>query len=479
MSMDNQKRWTTVTLMFSFMIPLLVGCVTHRKNVSKPENLDVPKDFSDTGTASVPDRWWRTLGDTRLNRFIQTALNENFELRSAWSRLRRAEAVVQRASSPLYPQVDGVGTAEVSRTDAVDDQFEDFEQESLRLGLNAEYEIDLWGRIESDVEAEQFRARATFHDYQSTALSLSAEIARTWYRLIEQKRQIEVLNDQIETNERVYELIKIRFGRGQVRSADLLRQEQLLESTREQKITVQSRVQTLEHQLSVLLGQSPVQSPDYSFDRLPELPPRPKTGVPVQLIRRRPDVRSAFDQLKAADREVASAIAEQYPRLNLTASLSSTQDDERDLFRDWARSFAADLTAPLIDANQREAEVDRTQALKRQRLNEYGDAVLTAFREVEDALIQEKKQAERIKRLERQLELANQTVQRLRVEYLNGNSPYIDVLESLTEQQQLRRDLLEARLIRVEDRVNLYRALAGGFDTGRNPKQISDRKSEY
>lgn len=451
------------SILFVFVCLLalpLLGCAARSPEQQSPVAESAPA-FSDSGSDTVPAKWWQTFGDTQLNQLVDTALEQNFTLKTAWSRLRQARAVVDREEASLFPSLDGTASGEISRTDNTDN-------ERLSLGLTAEYEVDLWGRIQSSVQAERYRARATLADYRTAAISLSAEVTRTWYQLLEQKQQLDLLNQQIKTNRSVYELLKTRFERGQIQSADLLRQQQLMESTREQKITVESRIRVLEHQLAVLLGQNPQSGLAYRPDTMPKLPPLPRTGLPAELIRRRPDVRSAYRQLQAADRDLAAAISNQYPRLTLTASLTTTDDDATELFDEWARSFAGELTAPLIDAGQRDAEVRRSRAVKYQRLHEYGQAILTAFRDVEDALVQERKQQQRIRNLRSQIELATETVKRLRSRYLNGTTDYIDVLNALTEEQQLRRDLLTARQTLREHRIALYRALAGGF---KSPQQ--------
>ncbi|MDX1632603.1 MAG: TolC family protein, partial [Thermoanaerobaculia bacterium] len=138
-----------------------------------------------------------------------------------------------------------------------------------------------------------------------------------------------------------------------------------------------------------------------------------------------------------------------------------------DLFDQWARSFTGGLLVPLFRAGALEAEVDRAEAIRNQRVSEYGQATLIAFREVEDALVREAKQRERIRSLERQVELADQSYEQLRIQYFNGLGDYIDVLVALTERQQLRRDLIAARRALLEFRIGLYRALAGGFETER------------
>lgn len=421
----------------------------------------MPKSFSRSGAADLPARWWTAFGDERLSSLVDRALQENFDLVTAWQRLRQARAAAERESAPLFPDLEASAEGEVTRSDTAG------ESETLRLGLTSSYEVDLWGRISSSAEAERYRARADLADYRAAAISLSAEVARTWYQLAEARRRTELLRRQIRTNKMALSALRSRFRNGRVRRADVLRQERLLESTRERKLAVESSADVLAHQLAVLTGRPPQQGIRYSPGGLPDLPPLPETGLPAELVRRRPDVRRARYRIRAADRDLAAAVSRQYPRLNLTASLSTAGQEASTLFRDWARSFAADLVAPLIDAGQRSAEVERFRALREQRLYEYGQAVLTAFREVEDALVREKKQVQRIRSLKKQARAMQETVERLRLEYANGFGDFLDLLNARTEVQQLRRELLQARRERVEYRIALYRAIAGGFETAR------------
>lgn len=436
---------------------IFTSCRSHQE-ISSP--IDVPESFSESGSKLVPDEWWRSFSDTQLNTVVDSALASNFTLLTAFERLRAAEAVVDRESSALFPSFEATGSAEVNR---YSDRSQDSEQ--LQLGLSSSYEIDLWGRIGSTIDAEQFRAQATYFDYQTAALSLTAEIVRTWYRLADAQNQLALVNEQIDTNLTVLQLLTNRFEIGQIQSVDVLRQQQLVEATREQQTYAQARVQTLEHQLAVLLGQPPQNNIEYRPGDLPQLPPLPNAGVPTDLVQNRPDVRSAFASLMAADNDLAAAISNQFPRLTISASASTAAESAGGLFEDWAMSFAGNLLAPIFYGGELRAEVDRNEAVKNQRLYEYGQTILTAFQEVEDALILEKKQVESITSIERQLELANQAYRQLRVQYLNGSGNYLDVLTALDGIQQLRRDLLSARLTLVEYRISLYRALAGSFET--------------
>jgi NodT family efflux transporter outer membrane factor (OMF) lipoprotein len=436
--------------------------VSQTKTVSSP--VESPERLSAAGTQEVPEKWWTAFGDQQLNQTVEKALTSNFNLKSAWQRLKASQAVADRESAALLPSLEASAQGE-----ATENQSNSQDNESFQLGLSAVYEVDLWGSIRSSAEAEEYRARASLADYQTAGLSLSAEVVQTWYQIAAAKNQLSLVESQIKTNRQVLRLLKNRLGIGQVQGVDILRQEQLLESTLQQKSVVESRIQVLEHQLAVLLGEQPQKELVDLPNHLPDLPSLPETGLSTELVRRRPDVQSAFNLLQAADRDLASAISNQYPRLTLTASASSAAENVNNLFEDWALSFAGNLLAPLFYGGELSAEVDRTEAVKRQRLYEYGQSILAAFQEVENALIREQKQTESIRSLEKQVSLAVQAYKRLRNQYFNGTSNYLDVLTALDEVQQLRRDLLTAELTLVEYRIALYRALAGSFESSGGP----------
>ena len=389
---------------------------------------------------------------------IDEALRTNLQLAGDWQQFRATMAVVKREKSFLWPDIQASARTAISRPEP------DFAGgENLQVGVSAAYEIDLWGRIRSGIEAEEFRAQATYFDFQAAAMSLSAETAITWYQLVSARKQLELINRQIETNEDIVRLIRARFTGGQIRAVDILRQEQLLESTRDQRIIYETNIEVLRNQLAVLLGRPPQNEGRIAGDSLPKLPPLPATGLPLELVRRRPDVRQAYNLVLAADRDMAQAIRNKYPRISLNLEGQMRSNNYSSLFQDWAYTLAGNIVAPLIYGGRLRAEVDRTQALKNQVLYDYGQTVLVSFREVEDALIREQKQKERIEVLEKRLELARKTSEQLRIEFLNGLSDYLDVLLQLDQQQQLQRDMIEARQSLLEIRISLYRALAGDF----------------
>jgi len=417
-----------------------------------------PPFFTDSGTEQAPDRWWTAFDDPVLDYQINQALGSSYSLASARQRVSAARALARRESSDLVGDVNGVlGLSSTFRpgTDRV----------RMELGLEATHPIDWWGEIEARVQAERLRAESTNLDFYSVALTLSADIAGTWFSLIEAHAQVELLDDQIETNRKGLQSLELRFGSGLIRAPDVYRQRQLLESTLEQAVVAKARIEVLEHQLAVLLGEMPQLATYDPGTELPELPPLPLTGIPSELLQRRPDVRRDYMAFQAADRDLASAISAQYPRLDLTGSLLNITENPGTILRDWFLTIGEQLVAPLLDGGQRRAEVDRTRAVVCQLFYDYAQTVLTAFAEVEDSLTSEAYQLKRIERLENQAQLAGQASDQLRDQYQIGDVDFLDVLSAITSQQSLQRQLLSARLELVLIRVNLYRALAGDFDT--------------
>lgn len=447
------KRWyVSVCLLLCL---LLAAC---RHTTDEPEiPVAVPERFSNSGQVYPPQAWWTAFAEPQLDAAIDDAMAGNLELRQAWYRLRASQAIVEREEAQLLPTLDGVAEAERLRTD--DGETSD----SLQLGLAAAYEIDLWGRIRATVAAEDYRKAATRADLAATAIALSAETATTWLRMRDAAARVALLRQQVQANERLLELLRNRLRTGQSRSVDVLRQQQLLAGTRRQLEAGRAEWGVYRHQLAVLQGRPPEpgETVPSAPPPLPPLPPLPTTGIPLELVQRRPDVQAALERLRAADQDTAAAVSAQYPRLNLTASLTTLESDAVNLFETWALSVAGNLLAPLIDGGRREAEVRRAAAVKQRLLLAYGQTVLVAFQEVEDALLLEQRQQAQLRQIEEQVQVAEEAYEQLQLSYVNGVSGFIDVLTAETDLQQLQRDLLSARRLLLEYRVSLYRALAG------------------
>ncbi len=445
----------------SALVILFLGCSPKFSNVAVPiENV---QEFSYTGNAVLEDKWWTAFKDENLNQLIDSAMGSNFDLAATWQQFLAAKATVVREAGNKWPQI------EASAQSAINFPENDFRGgENTQLGLSASYEIDLWGRIRTAVQAEKFRAEASLYDYRTAAISLSAEIATIWYQLLAAKKQLKITETQITTNENIIKLIRSRFVGGQIRAVDILRQAQLLESTKEQRIIFATNVNLLENRLAVLLGKQPQNELETEVTDLPVLPELPEPGLPLELLRRRPDLQQSYALLLAADRDMASAVRSKYPVISISARGQLRANNFANLFENWAYSLAGNILAPLFYGRQLSAEANRTEALKQQRLYAYGQTTLEAFEEVENGLVQDRMQKDRLENIGRQLELAEKSNKQLRIEFLNGFSPYLDVLIGLDGEQQLRRDYVAAQSEQIQIRIALYRALAGGFETERD-----------
>ena len=442
------------------MILLLAGGCQHP--VAEPEMaVSVPERFSSAGQAPLPEEWWQTFEDETLDALIDQALTHNFDLQSAWDRLAQAHALARQANSGLWPQASLDADASRTRRDS-DDQA--IYSSLYSIGVAASYEVDLWSRVRATRQAAWLDARATRDALDTAAITLAASVASTWYQLAEAKDLVRIAAEQIETNEQVLDIVVFQFRKGAATAADVLRQRQLVASTKATLILAEEGVMLLQYTLSVLVGAPPEQAWQQAAIALPMLPPMPNPGLPTDVLLRRPDVRLAYRRVQAADQRLAVAIANQYPRLSLSASAATSAPSVHNLFDDWLANLAANLLQPLFDAGRRRAEVQQQRAVVRERFHAWSQTILDALLDVEIALTQERQQARLFDNLSQQLDLARQTYDRIRESFVKGQVDYIRVLESLTSLQALERQVVRAQHTLIQRRIALYRSIAGPWD---------------
>ncbi len=380
--------------------------------------------------------------------------------------MAQAEAAARKEGAGRYFVLDGELSASRTyskRTSGSSGVAPRTNSSTFLIGLLASYELDLWGRVRSTQQAALFDVHVSEEDLHAAAITLSAQVATTWYQLVEQYGQLELLNRQLETNEQVLDLVVFRFRHGKVEAVDVLQQRQLVESIKGDLANTKSRTKVLEHQLAILLGLSPETQVAEPMTQLVQLPPLPDTGIAADLIQRRPDIRRAYYNVLASDQRVASAIADRFPRISLSARVNTSSGKVRNLFDNWLATLAANMIAPIIDGGSRRAEVNRTKAIASERLNDYGEIILNSLGEVENALSQEQKQRDFIESLNKQLEISHLVIQRLRDSYTHGAVDYLRVLTALLSNQELERNILQAWRQLIEFRIDLCRSLAGGW----------------
>ena len=337
------------------LVCLLSSCVQVTKRAPKP--LQLPDQFSGQGQAILQPDWWLTFNDMGLTRAIDTALTGNLNLLAAHDRLVQAEAVARKSGAALYPELDGRGLARETWTT----REETDSTTNLTLGLAASYEVDLWRRLRSRTEAALLDTEAREADLQTVAITITSEIGSIWYQIAEIRKEQELVIEQRLLNEKILEIITAQFKAGQVGVADVMQQKQLIERNNGELIILKVRLYNLEQRLAILLGMMPGNSSLPVPEDLVELPPLPQTGLPGDLLARRPDIRSAYLSLLASDQRVAEAVANKFPTLSLSADVSTGGGQASDIFNNWISSLAANLVGPIFDGGFRQAEVDRTR----------------------------------------------------------------------------------------------------------------------
>jgi outer membrane protein, multidrug efflux system len=437
---------------------LLTACAHERDlepEVALPETFSAP---AEAGPAVV-DRWWESFDDPALTALVDDTLAGNFQMAQAWSRLDQVAALREQQGSFLWPamQLEASG----GRSRSADPFGNTVHGNRFSLSAAASYEVDVWGKLDAADDAAALDLLAGRSDIESLAMTLVSQVTETWFLLLETRATQALLNEQVKTNEQFLELVQLRFSVGQARAVDVYQQRQQLMAVRSQIPLVEARANALERALAVLVGKMPGGQQLSERNTLPVLGPMPSTGVPSELLENRPDLQAARLRLASQDRRVAAAVADRFPSLRLSANTGYQADSVEDLLDRWVWSIAGSLVLPILDGGRRKAEVARQKAVLDERLAGYSQSLLTAFKEVEDALDGEASQRRYVSELEAQLEVARATLRESRSTYAQGLSTYLPVLQALGAVQTTERNLIGARRQLLSYRVQLHRALGG------------------
>ncbi|KPJ98227.1 MAG: hypothetical protein AMK71_11730 [Nitrospira bacterium SG8_35_4] len=432
---------------------MIISCNPHRVNTDVHPIVEGSDSYSLPAEGStLESRWWQALNDPYLDAIVEQALSDNLTLKQARARIEQAIAADEQAASFLFPDLSGRASEEKEW------KGDESPEDTTIFGLALSWEIDLWGRLSSARKASAYEILASREDLEAMAVLISSQVAETYYRVIEQRLQLALLDRQIKAGETLLELTELRFGYGEASVVDVFQQRQQLASTRSRVPTVKSELRTLENRLHVQLGRTPVRDAMKIADDFPALPPLPLTGLPVDLLKNRPDLRRIFNELVAIDYRVAEAVADRFPKIGLSGSASFTDGFSTE---DRLLSLLLEAVAPLIDWGRRGAEVEKRRARFREELARYTHAYLTAIEEVENALWQERHQLQFLSALENQITIARSNLAETRNRYRQGLTDYLPVLTALQSLQLLEREILSRQRELISIRILLYRALGG------------------
>ena len=468
---------------------IAVGCASPPKRQPPNIDVDLPAEWTVDDSIAVPvgadtTSWWTRFGSAQLNDLVDEALSENHDIAVAVARVDAAAAIARIAGADLYPNVNAKFDASRRQQNIIGIPIPgapgviQSRSTSFGVSLDAMWEIDLWGRIRSGQSAALADVEASWADLAAIRLSIAAQSVKAWFAVIESRLQMELARQTVASYRLSTEQVRRRYEEGVRSSLDL---RLALTSLYGAEALLESRTQQFDRakrQLEILLGRYPAGSVNATGD-LPVIADDVPSGLPSELLIRRPDLLAAERRYAGAERRVSQSRRAFFPRLSLTGSTGTLSEDLKDLvdgdFSVW--SIAANLTQPIFQGGRLLGNLARSQALSDQVLAQYALAVLSAFGEVESSLFTEETLAKHESHTQRAAEQSEAAIQLAERQYNAGLVDYITVLETQRRALDSQSQLLSVRRQRLDVRVNLHVALGGGFDLSKEWKQFLEKQT--
>ena len=431
------------------------------------------------GSSQVASDWWGDFGDPLLSQLIVEGLEHNASLRAAAANVETAFAQARIDGAARNPELEAAldpgrrkqNTAQSGLTEAIPIPIPGFEPGGVRsfaftsygLALNVRWEVDLWGRLRALTAASLAEAAAGEADFDGARLSIAGQLAKVYFGVVEALQQVELLERTLASRERTRDRVGARYRRGVATALDV-RQARTQIATVEASLAAQRQaLDGLRRQMEVLLGRYPAGEIEAATG-LPDLPPLPETGVPADLLARRPDLRAAEYRAIASSERMRAARRSLYPTFKLDGSSGTSSGSLGDLldgdFSVW--SLAAGLLQPLLSGGRLRAGLDLVTAGLDAAEANWLQTALAAFAEVESGLVAERMLAERTGALERAATESREAERLAEGRYRQGLVGYLQVLDSQRTSFQSESQLLAARRQQLESRTDLILALGGG-----------------
>ena len=405
--------------------------------------------------------WWSRFDDTLLTELVARALQANTRVEGAQAALRQARALRDLAAAGLLPSVGGSASAQRSAVGGND------AGSSFRVGLDANWELDLFGFKRSALAASEASRRASAASLGDVQVSIAAEVALAYIALRGTQAQLLIARDNLASQQQTLQITEWRQQAGLVTVLETEQARASAEQTAAQLPTLQTRIVQSQHALAVLTGQNPaaLASALAPPGPLPRAPDNLALSLPADTLRQRPDVRAAEAQVAVAAAQLTQADAARLPSLRLGGSLGLNALTLGSLGSGsaLAGSLLAGLSAPLFDGGAGSAQVRAQQAALDQAQSTYRASVLLALQEVEDALVALRGDRERLQRLQRAAAAATNAAQLARQRYSSGLVDFQTVLETQRTQLSTQDSLASAGTELAADHVRLYKALGGGW----------------
>ncbi len=463
-------------LLFSTLVLTACASAPPRKQVS----LDFQPPVEQQAPARIDSAWWRAFDDDGLNQILSEALSRNGDLAVAAANISAAAAQAKIAGAPLFPQLSGSLAGSKDKRNFIGFPIPGSSGNVLStttvsygLSLNLSWELDLWGRLSAEKAAAVAQMQAAQADYVGARLSLAAQVCKVWFAATESKRQLQLAQATVENWSLAQERVVQRYQSGLTTSLDVrLSQSNLARAQADLSARKFQYERTL-RQLETLLWRYPAAEMAPRND-LPVITTEIPEGLSANLLNRRPDVAAAERRLAAAGASVSGAKRALLPQIRLTGSSGTSSNALSDLlngdFSVW--SIAGNLLQPIFQGGKLRANVALTQSREAMAMMQYQSTALQAFAEVENALSSQSHLQEQERALQVAAEQALAARQLAETQYSSGLIDFITMLETQRAAFDTERQLLNAKLQRLQARIDLYLALGGGFEVENDKKAL-------
>lgn len=425
-----------------------------------------------------PAEWWASFKDPELASLIRHAVDGNLDLQLAVARVKEARAARGVARSRLFPSLGAGASATHNRqrvlgTSPAGVRAAQVEFDNFEGSVDANWELDVFGRIRSGVRAASADAAATEEARRDVLVSLLGEVGRTYAELRGLQLRLAIANKNIRTQQETVEVTQARSKAGLATDLDVERALAQLETTRSVVPALQSGIQAEIHRLSVLVGRDPdALSTELTADApVPVTPPEVPVGLPSELLERRPDIRRSEAEIAAATARVREAKAEYFPRFVLLGTAGRQASELHDITLGVGNFFSVGpaISLPIFTGGRIRSNIRVQDARMQQAVIRYRSAVLSALEETEDALVNYSNEQSRRERLESAVEANEEAVKLSNVRYRAGLTDFLSVLDAQRELYANEDLLAQSRTAQTVDLIGLYKALGGGWQSFPQP----------
>lgn len=470
---------TNLLLTLGLLASAVAGCAVgpdyHAPQASAPARWSEPLAGGEAALPADTTAWWRTFDDRVLDSLVARAGRSNPDVRIAQARVREARAHYRAASADLWPSADlngGVARTGTSHRQPVLGSIPlppgvPFENSVYQAGFDASWELDVFGGKRRAREAAEAEVGAVVADHDDTLTTLLGEVARNYVELRASQRRLAIARRNITVQRESLAITRDRYTNGLVSNLDALQAATVLANTEAETPALESAIQASMHRLGILLGGLPGSlSSELSAEApIPVAASAVPVGLPSELLLRRPDVRRAERRLAAATAGIGVARSEWFPKFSLTGAAGFESVSSGDWFSPGSKFWSLGPTVQwrVFDAGRIRANVKVQTAREEQALAAYEQAVLTAFEDVENALVGYAKEQIRRGALLDALGSSRGSLDLARKLYDNGLTGFLAVLEAERSVYQAEDQVAQSDRAIASDRIVLYKALGGGW----------------